>query len=58
MLEGHRNYRSAQLACLGEHFTGGVADEPGAVAVCIQPIDFKTGAIFLSAPTATALEMK
>ena len=58
MLERHRNYRRAELARFGEHFAGGVADQPGAVAVCIQPIDFETGAIFLSAPTATALEME
>src|SRR5438067_937300 len=57
MLERHWNYRSAQLACLGEHFTGRVANEPGAMAVCVQPIDFKTGAIFLSGPTATAPEV-
>src|SRR5438477_2961700 len=58
MLERHRNDRRAELSRLGHHFTAGIADEPGAVTTRIEPIDFETGAIFLSAPTAAALEMK
>jgi hypothetical protein len=35
-----------------------IANEPGTVAMRIEPVDFQTGAIFLSAPVATALEIK
>ena len=58
MFERHRNNRCAELARFGHYFARRVANEPGAMAVCVQPIDFQTGAVFLSAPTATALEMK
>ena len=58
MFERHRNYRSAQLARFDHHLAGRVANEPGAMTICIQPIDLETGAILLSAPTATALKMK
>ena len=55
MLERHRNDRSPELAGFGHYFACRIADEPGAVAVGIQPIDFETGAILLSAPTAATL---
>jgi len=58
MLERHWNHRDVQLARFRVDLAGWIANEPGAVAICIQPIDFKAGAILLSAPTATAFKMK
>ena len=58
MVERHRNDWRAELARFAEHFTFRIANEPGAVPVRVQPIDFETGPILLSAPTATALEVK
>ena len=58
MLERHRNSWRTELARFCENFAGRVADQPGAMAIGVQPIDFETGAILLSAPTAAALKMK
>ena len=58
MFERHRNDRCAELVRFRQDFTARIADEPGAVTICVEPIDFEAGAIFLSAPTAAALEMK
>ena len=58
MFERHRDNRSAELARFGHYFARRIANQPGAMAVCVEPIDFETGAILLSAPTTATLEMK
>ena len=58
MLERHRDYRCAELARFDHHLAGRIANEPCAMAVRVEPVDFETGAILLSAPTAAAFEMK
>jgi hypothetical protein len=58
MSQIHRHHRRAKLARFGHHFARRVANQPGAMAIRVEPIDFETSAIFLSAPTATAFEMK
>jgi len=37
------------------HLTIWIADEPCLMPMSIQPIDLKTGAVFLAAPAAAAL---
>ena len=58
VLERHGNDWRAEFARFGENLAGRVANEPGAMAVGVEPIDFKTSAILLSAPTAATLKMK
>ena len=58
MLQRHRDDWSSELSRLGHYFACRIANQPGPVTVGVKPIDFETGAIFLSAPTAAALEMK
>jgi hypothetical protein len=58
MLEGHRNHRRPELARFDHYFARRIANQPGPMAVRIEPINFQTSTILLSAPTAAALEMK
>ena len=58
MSQTHRDHRRPEFARFREHFACRVADQPSAVTVRVEPIDFQTGAIFLSAPTAAAFEME
>ena len=53
--ERHHHEAGAEFHGFGVHLAVWVADEPCLVSVSVQPIDLKTGAIFLAAPAAAAL---
>src|SRR5207245_1265964 len=50
--------KSEVFAGFGENFAFPVAYEPGLMSALIEPVDLEAGAVFLSAPTATALYKK
>ncbi len=35
-----------------------VTDKPRLMTVCVEPVNFETGAVFLAAPTAAALHIE
>jgi len=53
-----RDEAGADFARLRENFTFGMATKPGPVAMSIQPVHFKTGPVFLSAPAPAAFQKK
>src|SRR5438477_8839152 len=58
MPHSHGTNASAKFFCFRENFAFGIADEPGLMAVRVQPVDFEAGPIFLPAPTAATFEVK
>ena len=53
--ERHRYQPCAEFTGFGVHLTIWIADKPCLMPMSIQPIDLKTGAVFLAAPAAAAL---
>ena len=52
--ERHRYHPCAKFRRLRVHLTIWIADKPCLMPMSIQPIDLKTGAVFLAAPAAAA----